>query len=340
MDLDTNLKNVELHLHLDGAVRPQTLFELAQKRQIVIPYSTVEELRQALLPVRPYSLKNFLKGFSILLQLVAGDREAIARITAECVEDCVTRSGLCYVELRFSPHLLAGSNLSPDDVVTTVLDISKQTGDKHGIQVRLILCILRDHPDTADSVLVLAVKYKKKGVVAIDVSGDDSVWPESGMPIEIVNVFHRAKALGIHRTVHAGENSPADAVLEAIERLHAERIGHGYSIMNNLRVFDVVRKNRIHLEVCPSSSWLTGAVVPGVVGSHPVCRFAADGFNFSLNTDAPLMTSKWLFDEFTFCMTTLGLTGADLRRSRVNAAGAAFLDDEQQRETLLRHVLG
>ncbi|KAA3673478.1 adenosine deaminase [Paragonimus westermani] len=166
MELDANLRNVELHLHLDGAARPQTLFELARKRQIVTPYSTVEELRQALLPVRPYSLKNFLKGFPILLELVAGDR------------------------------------------------------------------------------------------------------------------------------------------------------------------------------VCPSSSWLTGAVIPDVAGSHPVCRFAADGFNFSLNTDAPLMTSRWLFDEFTFCMTSLGLTGADLRRSRVNAAGAAFLDDEQQREMLLRHALG
>ncbi|KAF8567483.1 hypothetical protein P879_07912 [Paragonimus westermani] len=340
MELDTNLKNVELHLHLDGAVRPQTLFELARKRQIVIPYSTVEELKQALLPAPPYSLKNFLKGFPILLELVAGDREAIARITTECVEDCATRSGLCYVELRFSPHLLAGSKLSPDDVVVTVLDTSKQAGDQHGVQVRLILCILRSRPDTADSVLELAVKYKRKGVVAIDLSGDDSVWLEDGIPIEVVNVFERAKALGIHRTVHAGENSPADAVLEAIERLHAERIGHGYSIVNNLKVFDFVRKNRIHLEVCPSSSWLTGAVIPGMAGSHPICRFAADGFNFSVNTDAPLMTSKWLFDEFTFCMTSLGLTGADLRRSRVNAAGAAFLDDEQQRETLLRHVLG
>ncbi|KAA3673479.1 adenosine deaminase [Paragonimus westermani] len=176
-------------------------------------------------------------------------REAIARITAECVEDCATRSGLCYVELRFSPHLLVGSKLSPDDVVATVLNTSKQAGDQHGVQVRLILCILRSRPDTADSVLELAVKYKRKGVVAIDLSGDDSVWLENGIPIEVVNVFQRAKALGIHRTVHAGENSPADAVLEAIELLHAERIGHGYSTVNNLKVFDFVRKNRIHLEV-------------------------------------------------------------------------------------------
>ncbi|KAG5452734.1 Adenosine deaminase [Clonorchis sinensis] len=338
MNFGAGQKGIDLHLHLYGAVRPRTLFELAHSRNIPIPYTTPEELEQALLPTKPYKLANFLKGFYLLLPILAGDKEAIARITSECIEDCARLGGLCYVELRFSPCFFAGPNLNVDAVMQTIVETSKTASQQHGIVVRLILSILRHLPETAKGVLDLAIKYQKEGVVAIDVAGDDSTWDTVGMPVEIVTVFEKAKELGIHRTVHAGENSPAEAVLEAVEKLHAERIGHGYAIVNNPEIYEMVLKKRIHLETCPTCSWLTGAVNSVLLENHPICQFAADGIDFSINTDAPRMVNKWIGEELKFCQDNLGLTEAELEQCKRNAAKAAFLETEEAKQALLNHL--
>ncbi|GAA53875.1 adenosine deaminase [Clonorchis sinensis] len=291
MNFGAGQKGIDLHLHLYGAVRPRTLFELAHSRNIPIPYTTPEELEQALLPTKPYKLANFLKGFYLLLPILAGDKEAIARITSECIEDCARLGGLCYVELRFSPCFFAGPNLNVDAVMQTIVETS-----------------------------------------------DDSTWDTVGMPVEIVTVFEKAKELGIHRTVHAGENSPAEAVLEAVEKLHAERIGHGYAIVNNPEIYEMVLKKRIHLETCPTCSWLTGAVNSILLENHPICQFAADGIDFSINTDAPRMVNKWIGEELKFCQETLGLTETELEQCKRNAAKAAFLETEEAKQALLNHL--
>lgn len=338
MKLNESRRQIELHFHLDGAVRPSTLFELARKRNIPIPYSTVEELKKALLPIQPYSLSNFLQGFKILLPIIAGDKDALTRITTECIEDCVNLSSLCYMELRFAPYFFVGPQLNADEATCVVSEAAKRAGELYGIEVRLILCILRNHPETAEGVLQLAIKYKEHGVVAIDLAGDDSIWSTAPTPPSVIEVFKNAKNLGIHRTVHAGENSPPEAVLEAIDQLHAERIGHGYSIMKHREIYEYVLKCGVHLEICPTSSWLTGAVNPEPPEAHPVRSFSADGFSFSINTDAPLMTERWLNAELNFCQQTLGMTREELKRSQTKAALAAFLESTEDKKILLNHV--
>ncbi|VDP67198.1 unnamed protein product [Echinostoma caproni] len=336
MQLDSSLKRVELHVHLDGSPRPNTIFELAQRKGIKLSFANSVALENALQPKEPYYLGHFLRSFEYILPVFEGDKkEAIARLSEEFVEDCKIRSNLCYVETRFSPHSLAGNRMSADEATTVVLEALTRAAVKHNVQVRLILCILRDKPENAFEVLDLARKYRPHGVVGIDLAGDEGKWMTTKFSDEIVQVFEHAKSEGIHRTVHAGENGPACAVENAVKQLHAERIGHGYSVLNDVHILDFVKQKNIHFELCPTSSLMTGAAKRGSV--HPLHHFASAGMNYSINTDDPTITGRWLDQELQFCVDGLSVS-ADLQEAQINAAQAAFLDVEEDREALVNHV--
>ncbi|THD26775.1 Adenosine deaminase [Fasciola hepatica] len=338
MNLNEELRGVELHIHLDGAVRADTLYNLALRRNLVGPSRSHEEFRKSLIPTKPYKLANFLEPFKLILLTLAGDKEAIMQVAEECVEDCVLRSKLCYVELRFAPHLLTGPGLDSDAVTRAVLEAVKISSRRYGIQVRLLLCVLRQKPETAEEVLELAIKYRDHGVVGIDVSGDDATWRDYGLSPKIIGVFKEAHKRHIHRTVHAGENSPAEAVLEAVSCLHAERIGHGYSVIQQPEIYEWLRNTPVHFEVCPTSSVMTGGVNLKSTSLHPVVQFAKDNVKYSINTDGPLMTGRWLQEEYQYCLNELGLTARDLEVTKLNAAKAAFLDEEEDHIRLIEHI--
>ncbi|CAH8440409.1 unnamed protein product [Heterobilharzia americana] len=192
-------------------------------------------------------------------------------------------------------------------------------------------------PETARETLELAKKYKPHGVVAIDIAGDDSVLEKQPTPNEIIQTFQEAKKLGIHRTVHVGENSSAKSVYEAVTTLHAERIGHGYHVLDNDAVYESVRNSGVHFELCPSSSFVTGAVDVKDPKKHPIHRFTQDAVNFSINTDDPTLTERWDLDEANYCINELGLKSSHLYDAKCNAAKAAFLSDDE-RIYLLAHI--
>ncbi|KAF5397300.1 Adenosine deaminase [Paragonimus heterotremus] len=249
MYLNSELGGIELHVHLDGALRADTLWDVAKRRQIKLPHSNFEEFRRNFSPRNPYSLTKFLSGFQWVIPILAGDKEALVRSAMEFVEDCRYRSGLCYVEARFAPHILTGSCMDAEAVIQATLDGLQRASTKHVVQTRLILCIMRDRPETADEVLQLARKYEPHGVVGIDIAGDESNWTSQDLSPELLKTFELAKVYGVHRTVHAGEAGPAEAVHEAVFRLHAERVGHGYSVLENAIIYEQVRKTGVHFEV-------------------------------------------------------------------------------------------
>ncbi|KAF7261854.1 hypothetical protein EG68_00809 [Paragonimus skrjabini miyazakii] len=339
MYLNNDLKGIELHLHLDGAIRPTTLFEIAKLRDPAHKCANVDEFMHLLRPKSPYSLGKFLESFKYVLPIVAGDKEALTRMTLECIEDCAIKSGLCYVELRFAPYCLCGPSLDPEAVVLTVLAAIKRASRVYGLEARLILCIIREMPETADAVVQLAVKYQGQGVVGIDIAGDDSLWNPEGISNEIVKAYALAERYNVHRTAHAGENSPAAAVHEAVYTLRAERIGHGYNVVHNPSLYSLVKRTNVHFEVCPSSSIVTGAVHPDSLDQHPVHQFHLDGLSYSLNTDDPLITGKWIAEELEFCTNQLGLPLGAIHQSKLHAVKAAFLDTEEERAMLLKHIL-
>ena len=163
-------------------------------------------------------------------------------------------------------------------------------------------------------------EFKNEGVVGIDIAGDEGAISALGggeLYTEFEkSIFVEAKRLGIHRTVHAGEDGPSEIVKVAVEQMFAERIGHGYRVMQDPELYQKCLKNFIHFETCPTSSMLTGSVDLATATSlkHPVMQFAQDGANFSINTDDTTVTDSSLDNEYQL-VRSWGMNEVHLTRS-------------------------
>uniref|UniRef100_A0A7N6BIN4 Adenosine deaminase n=1 Tax=Anabas testudineus TaxID=64144 RepID=A0A7N6BIN4_ANATE len=333
---------IELHVHLDGAIRLQTILDVAKRRNIKLQASTKEELAGIITLQEPFTLTRFLDKFAVYMHVVAGDRAAIKRIAYEFVED-KAKEGVIYVEVRYSPHLLAnakvhpipwnqkGGELTPDDVVQLVNEGLREGERAFKIKARSILCCMRHMPKWSMDVVELCKKYRNKGVVAIDLAGDESLNCEA-YP-EHRKAYEEAVRCGIHRTVHAGEAGPASVVREAVEVLKAERIGHGYRTLDDKALYKKLLAQKMHFEVCPISSKLTGAWNLEFT-EHPIITFMKDKANYSLNTDDPLILNSTLNDDYRTAHTHMGFTEEEFKRLNICSAESCFLPDKEKRELL------
>lgn len=339
-----NKPKVELHVHLDGAIKPETILYFGKKRGIALPADTVEELRNIIGMDKPLSLPGFLAKFDYYMPAIAGCREAIKRIAYEFVE-MKAKEGVVYVEVRYSPHLLANSkvdpipwnqaegDLTPDEVVDLV-NQGLQEGEKaFGIKVRSILCCMRHQPSWSLEVLELCKKYHQKTVVAMDLAGDETIEGSSLFPGHM-EAYEGAVKSGIHRTVHAGEVGSAEVVREAVDVLKTERVGHGYHTIEDEALYNRLLKENMHFEVCPWSSYLTGAWNPKT--THAVVRFKDDQANYSLNTDDPLIFKSTLDTDYQMTKKDMGFTEEEFKRLNINAAKSSFLPEEEKKELLER----
>ncbi|KJH42431.1 putative adenosine deaminase [Dictyocaulus viviparus] len=272
-------------------------------------------------------------------------------------------NGVIYFEARYSPHLLClpGGKLNATGVVEAVKRGFDRGEKKFNVKARSILCCIRGLGQYADDVLQIATDYRHLGVVGIDVAGSSGGADEQ-YESKIVEIFQEAFKRGIHRTVHAGESGAAKEVEKAINVMHAERIGHGYRVMQDPEMYKkyFLDQHRIHLEACPYSSVMTGAV-PLDWKNHPIATWAKDKVNFSINRDDPTcfdntMTSElhWAKDKVNFSINRDDPTcfdntmtselqlvkdeiGATIHQlwqcvsTQLNAAEASFLTDEEKK---------
>ncbi|VDD80855.1 unnamed protein product [Mesocestoides corti] len=336
MHLDGSRHAVELHLHVDGSFRPSTMFQIAKHRGLLLPAKSSEEFSNFLKIHERGNLPELLSKFDCITPIVAGDEEAISQCMTDFLEDCVKKSHLCYVEARLAPHLLVGGGCSVEQVVKTVLEAMLSAATRFNIESRLILTMLRHQPQYASEVISLAKAFQPHGVCAIDLAGDDTPCDGTNTDLAVKEAFREAYLSGVHRTVHAGVDGPSASVREAIYDMFAERIGHGYHVIDDPALYmDVLEKN-IHFEMCPLSGWLSGSV-PESWRSHPIIQFFGDQGNVSINTDDPTLTGQWRQQEIAMCLTDLGLTSTQIERANINAAQAAFLADVEKEE-LLGHI--
>ncbi|MCJ8741884.1 hypothetical protein PDJAM_G00075910 [Pangasius djambal] len=333
---------VELHVHLDGAIRIETILDVAERRGITLPATTVSEMTSLCTMDKPGTLTEFLDKFSQYMHVIAGDREAIKRIAYEFVET-KAKEGVIYVEVRYSPHLMANCNVepihwnnkegdvTPDDVVHLVNEGLKEGEKAFKIKARSILCCMRHMPNWSMEVVELCKKYRNDGVVAIDIAGDESLNCE-GCPLHR-KAYEEAERSGIHRTVHAGEVGPPSVVREAVEVLKAERIGHGYHTIRDEVLYKQLLEQNMHFETCPVSSILTGACDPDFT-KHPLIRFKEDKANYSLNTDDPLILNSTLDSDYQAAKQYMGFTEEEFMRLNINAAKSCFLPEKEKKDLL------
>ncbi|KAM9786045.1 adenosine deaminase [Neosynchiropus ocellatus] len=338
----SDMPKVELHVHLDGAVRVPTILDVARRRGFDLPANTVEELRRIIVLEEPVDLTQFIGVFAKYMHVLAGDREAIRRIAYEFVED-KAKEGVIYVEVRYSPHLLANTDVdpipwnqeegdvTPEEVVQLVNQGLRDGERDFKIKARSILCCMRHMPNWSSHVVELCDRYRGKGVVGIDLAGDESLDCEAYPGHR--NAFEEAVRLGIHRTVHAGEVGAPSVVREAVEVLKAERVGHGYRTVEDQRLYQQLLDQQMHFEVCPISSKLTGACNPDFA-RHPAVRFREDKANFSLNSDDPLIFNNTLNMDYQVAQEHMGFTLDELQRLNINAAKSSFLPDDEKMAVL------
>ncbi|NWS50406.1 ADA deaminase, partial [Probosciger aterrimus] len=326
-------------VHLDGAIRPETILHFGRKRGVPLPGSTVDDLLKHVSYKTPLTLTQFLEKFNHYMPAIAGDREAVRRIAYELVET-KAKEGIIYVEVRYSPHLLANCSVDPIPWGQTEMLTSSFPP---GVVSILLSGGVEDtlHQDRADSyrntrgwspeVVELCKKYQNNSVVAIDLAGDESLKVEDSS--EHKKAYEEAERCGIHRTVHAGEAGPPAMIKEAVYLLKAERIGHGYHVLDDPELYKELLRAKMHFEVCPWSSYLTGACLPDF-GKHPVAQFRKDRANYSINTDDPLIFNSNIYKDYSIVKDYMGFTEEEFKRVNINAAQSSFLPEKEKQELL------
>lgn len=333
---------VELHVHLDGAVRPETVIDIAKERGMLddLPHKTAEELNRDVILVEPSSLERFLTSFSYFMPIISGYKKAVERIAYELCEDCAKHK-IKYMEVRYSPHLLSNSlkdpaftttpgTFTPHDVVETVNEALARGMRDFDVKVNTILCCMTHRPEWSKEVVNLCKWYKCKGVVGIDLAGQEFVPGKEINECEHKQAFQEAAKWGIRRTVHAGEIGTYKAVQEALEDMCAERIGHGYGSIGHPDVYNVILQNQIHLETCPISSIMTKACDKDIQ-KHPLRQFVKDGINYGINTDDPVVLGNTLTDDYKFAQD-MGLTDDDIIRGIFNSVRSSFATEEEKKK--------
>lgn len=316
------IPKIDLHRHLEGSLRPNTLLDIAAQHGIPLPAGDFHALVQ-MQPGDPLTFSNFLSKFQTLRQFYRSP-EVISRVTQEAVEDAAV-DGAAYLELRFTPVALGRlQGFSLARVMDWVIRSAQDAGKRYRLPVRLIASVNRHEPvEIAEEVARLAAERMWSdegcGIVGLDLAGNEAEF--SALPF--AGVFREARESGLRITVHAGEWGPASNVREAVEALGAERIGHGVRVLEDAYTVDLLRERGAALEVCITSNYQSG-VFPSLE-AHPLAKLIESGLKVTINTDDPSISAITLSDEYHAVLSALGLPPELLKECILNAARASFL---------------
>ncbi|KZN60281.1 adenosine deaminase [Pseudoalteromonas luteoviolacea] len=330
--INTKLPLLDLHRHLDGNVRAETILELGQKFNMPLPANDVEGLIPHVQVIdNAPNLMAFLAKLDWGVK-VLGDYDACHRIAVENVEDAIAQK-MDYTELRFSPYYMAKThNLHPQGVVEAVVDGVKSATRGRDIKVNLIGIMSRTFGVEKCQHELDALLAFKESLVAVDLAGD-----ELGFPGELfIEHFRQVRDAYLGATIHAGEAEGASSIWQAIKELGATRIGHGVKAIEDPALMDFLRDNRIGIESCLTSNLQTSTVAS--IESHPLKQFLDHGILATINTDDPAVQGVELDNEFAKAAPLAGLSEADIQKAQKNAVEIAFLSDADKQALLQKYV--
>ena len=323
--LSNALPVAELHRHLDGSVRPSTIWALANQHGISLPVTSEDALKQlAIIQHRTSDLLEFIQKLEYGVSVLA-DADACRRVAFESVEDAATE-GIHYIEMRFSPYFMAQAfSLPMVTVVEAVLDGISAASCQFGINVGAIGILSRSYGVSACERELSAILSHRDKFCGIDLAGY-----EAGYPARLfVNQFERARNAGMRVTVHAGEAAGPQSIWDAVSLLGASRIGHGVAAIQDPRLMEYLAKHKIGIESCPTSNYQTGAMTD--TENHPLRDFLAAGMAVTLNTDDPGISDITLAHEYEVAGNVIGLDANALLRIQENALDQAFLTNSEKK---------
>lgn len=313
---------MELHLHLDGSLRPETVWELAKEQGVELPVGTLEEVRQQMkVPEDCQTLEEYLKRFDLPL-LVLQEENALERVTFELTED-LAKAGLDYAEIRFAPQLSLQKGLTQDQVVQAAIRGAERGMKAYpGIRVGLILCCMRGDQNEALNLetVEMVKKYLGRVVCAVDIAGAEGLFDTRLFK----PVFDKVNEYGLPMTIHAGEAAGPDSIRTALS-YGTRRIGHGVAAAQDEALIKELVRDGITLEVCVTSNFHTK--VMNRLEDHPIRKLFDAGVRVTINSDNMTASDTNLAKEIQILRDVLGFTEEEIETMEQYGWEARFLKD-------------
>jgi aminodeoxyfutalosine deaminase len=314
------IPKVELHVHLEGAIRPSTLLQLAHHNGAQLPAHDVQGLRDF------YRFRDFPHFIEVYVTITRCLRtpEDYRLIAYEFGSDCA-RQNIRYAEVTFSIATnVKYAGLPWQEILEALNAGREQARAEFGVDWGWVFDIVRDVPETQDQVVEIALAARERGVVALGLGGK-----ELGFPAELFErSFEHARQAGLPRVPHAGEISGPESIWSALRHLHADRLGHGVRCVEDPVLVAYLREHQVPLEVCPTSNVRLG-VYPDFA-AHPLRRLWDQGLLITVNSDDPPLFGTDLNREYQVLVDHFGFTAAELEQVSLNALHASFLPETQK----------
>ncbi|TAM67554.1 MAG: adenosine deaminase [Microbacteriaceae bacterium] len=309
----------ELHVHIEGTLEPATIFDLAARNRLTLPYRDIEDLS------RRYEftdLQSFLDLYYDNMSVLRQERDYY-----DLTLQYLTRAdlaGVRHVELFVDPQAHSIRGISTQTVLGGVSKGIASAVELHGLTAELIVCVLRDQPVASAHEMLESVLASGIRVAGIGLDSAELGYP----PSLFRSVFEEAHANGLRRVAHAGEEGPAEYVWQALDDLGAERIDHGIRCLDDDALVARLVRDRIPLTVCPLSNVRLG--VAEELGRLPLRRMLDRGLVVTLNSDDPAYFGGYLDQNVEACVTAFGLDYAELTALAANSIEAAFVSDTRR----------
>ena len=322
-ELLQQLPKTELHVHLDGSLRAETMIELAREYGKEMPSMDPDALRDYMYVRDARNLVDYLARFDTTLSVMQTE-ESLERIAYELAEDNA-RENVRYMEVRYSPVLHIQGGLTLDQAVDAPLRGLRRAEQDFGIRTAVIICGLRNmSPHTSMELADLTVDHRDRGVIAFDLAGAEDQNPAK----KHREAFYKVVNANIAATIHAGEAYGPESIHQALHYCNANRIGHGTRLFEDPVLMQYVNDFRIPLEICLTSNVQTRAV--NSFEEHPVRLYYDEGLVVTLNTDNRLMSGTTVTEEYWRAHQHLGFTWDELCDVAVMGFQSAFLPHQEK----------
>jgi adenosine deaminase len=318
-ELIEKLPKTDLHVHLDGSVRINTLIELAKEQNIQLPTTDPDEMRKLIVcGEHTSSLEEYLRGFPIV-NLVLQTKDSLRRAAYELAEDAA-RENVRYMEVRYSPILHTNRGLKLTEISQAVIDGLRRAEREFKIKTGVIICGIRDMGPTSSLKLAeLAIAFKNKGVIGFDLAGGEYNNPAKAHK----EAFDLALKNNLNITIHAGEAYGPESIHQALHYCGTHRIGHGTRLVEDGDLLNYVNDHRIPLEICLKSNFHTKAVPD--IRNHPIDFYIDYGLRVTINTDNRTISDTTVTDEYMLAINELKLDYPTIKYVILNGFKSAFL---------------
>ncbi|WED22882.1 adenosine deaminase [Vibrio sp. JC009] len=319
IDFIQKLPKVELHLHIEGSLEPELMFELAARNKIDIPFNSPEEVREA---YQFTNLQSFLdiyyQGANVLI-----NEQDFFDLTWAYLLRC-QKDHVIHTEIFFDPQTHTDRGIAFETVVNGIDRALKQAQSELGISSQLIMCFLRHlSEDAAFETLEQALPYKDK-IIGIGLDSSEQGHP----PEKFERVFNKAREAGFKVVAHAGEEGPAQNILDAMDMLGADRVDHGVRCVEDENLVQRLASERMPLTVCPLSN--TKLKVFEQMEQHNIVDLLRKGLCVTINSDDPAYFGGYMTDNFLAVANAFELSEQELAQFTLNAIEASFVSEEEK----------